>query len=189
MLDKECPYLDAIVKGALRLGAVTGGFPRRARETIVIDGKQVPTGWPVFSNVHLTHQLYPVRHSLTRRFAYECIQKISTRAMAELRDNALGLIPFGAGPRYCLGAKLAEVEIQVFLAMFARAIPGSWLVSRNEANSKIHWNPQSMIPKPANGVRVEILGKEWLVNGLVDLIYKVCNMSQRFYTKETIYTY
>ena len=68
-------------------------------------------------------------------------------------------IPFGAGPRYCLGAKLAKLEIQVFLAMFARAIPGSWLVSRNEVNSKIHLNPQSMIPKPANAVMVEILGK------------------------------
>jgi hypothetical protein len=107
--------------------------------------------------------------------------------MAELRDNALGLIPFGAGPRYCLGAKLAKLEIKVILAMFARAIPGSRLV-RNEVNSKIHWNPQSMIPKPANGVRVEILGKAWLVNGLVDLIYKVCDTSQRFYTKETMYT-
>ena len=42
ILDKECPYLDAVVRETLRLGPVTAGFPRTTKETIVIDGFQIP---------------------------------------------------------------------------------------------------------------------------------------------------
>ena len=38
------PYLDAVVKEALRMGPVTGGFPRKTTETIAFDGYQIPRG-------------------------------------------------------------------------------------------------------------------------------------------------
>jgi cytochrome P450 len=157
ILDKECPYLDGVVNEALRLGAVTGGFPRRARETIVIDGKQVPKGWPVFSNIRLTHQLDPVTR-LPDDSNMSVYKGFQPERWLNSETVPSDFIPFGAGPRYCLGAKLAKLEIKAFLAMFARRIQGFRLVG-NEVNSKIHWNPRSMIPKPANGVIVEILSE------------------------------
>mmetsp|Transcript_12837 Transcript_12837/g.23243 ORF Transcript_12837/g.23243 Transcript_12837/m.23243 type:complete len:132 (+) Transcript_12837:478-873(+) len=113
ILDKECPSLDAIVKEALSLGAVTGDFPRRVRETVVIDEKQLPTGWPLFSNVYLAHQLYPVTRlpddshtSVYKRFRPE--GWLNSETMPS------DFIPFGASLRYCLRAKLAKLEIRSF---------------------------------------------------------------------------
>ena len=57
---QELPYLDAVVKEALRIGPVTGGFPRRTKETMVVDGFQIPKGWMVFGNYRLSHYLDPV---------------------------------------------------------------------------------------------------------------------------------
>ena len=157
MFDKECPYLDAVVKEALRLGAVTGGFPRRARVTTVIGGKQVPKGWPVFANIRLTHQLDPVTRlpddsHMNVKKGFRPERWLSSETIPS------DFIPFGAGPRYCLGAKLAMLEMKTFLAMFARRIPGFQLVG-DGVDDTIDWNPQSIIPKPANGVVVEIVGE------------------------------
>ncbi|GKY96913.1 hypothetical protein MPSEU_000650200 [Mayamaea pseudoterrestris] len=56
-LDKECPYLEAVVKETMRIRPISGGIPRRATSTIVMDGKQIPKDWLVDFNVALTHQL------------------------------------------------------------------------------------------------------------------------------------
>ena len=154
LLDKECLYLDGLVKEALRMGAVTGGFPRRANKTLVIDGKQIPKGWPAFANIRLTHQLDPVTR-LPDDAHMDVHKGFVPERWLDRETTAPDFIPFGAGPRYCLGANLAMLEIKVFLAFLARRVAGFELVKGGIENA-IDWNPQSMVPKPADGVEVEI---------------------------------
>lgn len=153
--QESSPYLDAVVKETLRLGSVSGGFSRRTSETIVIDECQVPRGWAVFPNIRLTHQLDPVS-----RLPDDSHMDVRTGFVPERWLNPettpTDFIPFGAGPRYCLGANLATLEIKVFLAVFARRVAAFELVGDN-TKGLINWNPQTMIPRPADGVQIEIV--------------------------------
>lgn len=48
ILDKDCPYLEAVIKETMRIKPLAGtGAMRFAQETFTIDGKQVPKGYGV----------------------------------------------------------------------------------------------------------------------------------------------
>ena len=147
---QQSPYLDAIVHEALRMGPVSGGFPRKVRETITIDGYQVPKGWSIFGSIRLTHQLdlmtwQPDLAHMNpyRGFAPERWLDPSTKPQE--------FIPFGVGARYCLGANLALLELKVFLATFARIIP-SFTLPVQASKKDIEWDKRSIIPRPKDGV-------------------------------------
>jgi len=56
MLDRESsPYLDAVVKESLRIRPLFSSMPRKARQTLVLDGIQVPENWIVDWSAVLTH--------------------------------------------------------------------------------------------------------------------------------------
>jgi cytochrome P450 len=43
ILDKDCPYLEAVIKETMRIKPLAGGGALRfAQETFTIDGKQIP---------------------------------------------------------------------------------------------------------------------------------------------------
>jgi len=48
ILDKDCPYLEAVIKETMRIKPLAGGGALRfAQETFTIDGKQIPKGYGV----------------------------------------------------------------------------------------------------------------------------------------------
>ena len=153
---QSLPYLDAVVKEALRMGAITGGFPRRVTETLVVQGYQIPKGWYVFGNYRLSHQLDRV----ARVDDHDSHMKIDTGFVPErwlqVETTPVDYMPFGAGPRYCLGANLATLEIKLLLAILARNVKRMELVKEGE----IEWNPSTMVPKPLDGAQVWIEPRE-----------------------------
>ena len=67
-------------------------------------------------------------------------------------------IPFGAGPRYCLGADLSLAEMKVFLAVMARTLESFELMQQSSDNlsTTIQWKTSSLFQIPADGVKVSV---------------------------------
>lgn len=59
-LEHECPYLDAVVREVMRIKPIPSGVPRYTKDTLVIEGYQIPKGWMVNWNILLTHELDPL---------------------------------------------------------------------------------------------------------------------------------
>lgn len=152
MIEKDCPYLDAVLKETLRIKPVAIGARRVAEETIVVDGTQIPKGNGVAFNVYLTHEGDPVVKEENN--AHMDIVK-GFRPERWLNDSTkpTEYMPFGYGPRFCLGYNLAMAEMKVFLALLARRLDFN-LVNMSQDN--ITWKKAGIIPKPADGVVVEL---------------------------------
>jgi cytochrome P450 len=83
-----------------------------------------------------------------------------TRWMDETARPGQEFIPFGVGPRYCLGADLALVEVKIFLAMLARSILKFDLVyPKVTASNEIAWREKALIPVPDKGVIIQPIWK------------------------------
>ncbi len=154
ILDKDCPYLDAFVKEVMRIKPLaTTGAMRFSQETFVVEGKQVPKGYGVAFNPYLTHLLDPAlkeedgsHMDVARGFKPERWMDDDTKPTEYM--------PFGVGPRYCLGVNLALAEMKVFLALFARRVDFDMT---NTTPENVEWKKISIIPKPKDGALISVL--------------------------------
>mmetsp|Transcript_4250 Transcript_4250/g.12208 ORF Transcript_4250/g.12208 Transcript_4250/m.12208 type:complete len:579 (-) Transcript_4250:143-1879(-) len=151
----NCPYLDAVIHETMRIKPLAVLNTRIAKESMVLDGKQIPKGQAVFVNIRLTHELDPKITSSTsldpiNNFVPDRWLDPETRPMKDF-------IPFGAGPRRCLGEPLAMAEMRVFLSLVARRVKRFKLLGEGSDKTKpIRWNPSSVIPKPFGGVPIRV---------------------------------
>lgn len=161
ILDKECPYLEAVVKESLRMGPITGGFPRRALETIVVDGMQIPKDWLIFTTVRLSHQLDPVTR-LPNDAHMDPYEGFQPERWLTPETTPKDYMPFGSGPRYCLGYNLAMMEMKVFLAALARQVSSFELekyASEATKRNPVRWNPSTIMPRPKDGVSIHCINQ------------------------------
>ena len=157
----DCVYLDAVIKETMRLVPISGVNLRRSEDTIILDGKQVPKGTSVFCNIRLTHELDPSIQSSSpmdplTSFVPERWLDVETMPTDDF-------MPFGTGPRRCLGASLAMAEMRVFLSIFSRRVVTFELrdfINRDRDDIIIHWKPTSIIPKPLGGVPINAKHQE-----------------------------
>ena len=156
-LDDECPYLDAVIKESLRMRAISGGIPRKTMKTIVVDGKQIPEGWIIDPSLLLTHINDPkTKQEGTTDNVDAVTGFVPERWLDEKTRPDNDFVPFGAGPRFCLGYNLALVEMKVFLATLARKI--SFQLDRQE---NIEWQTgMGVMAQPADGVMVSVKGRQ-----------------------------
>jgi cytochrome P450 len=153
-LDREnAPFLDAVIREALRIRPISGGIPRVARGTMVVDGQwQIPKGWFVDWNGVLTHYLDP--KTFRDDGSHMDVRQgfLPDRWMEEASVPS-EFVPFGVGPRYCLGSYLALAEMKVFLSLFARHL------DYELANDKgrIRWKHLGIIARVKDELPVRIL--------------------------------
>jgi cytochrome P450 len=109
-----------VLKEAMRLYPAVPFVSRVATRQTVIGGETVPAGAMIMMSIYAIHrhrQLWndpdrfdPTRFAPEREAAYPRCQ----------------FMPFGAGPRICLGAAFAMVEATVVLASFLRSARFEW---------------------------------------------------------------
>jgi cytochrome P450 len=110
----EMPELDMAVQETLRLYPPAWIGPRRSTTAFEFAGHTVPAGLPVNYSSWASHRLADVfsdPHSFKpERFAPE--------EKAKLPKGAY--VPFGGGPRICIGMRFGELEIRAIAAAILR---------------------------------------------------------------------
>jgi cytochrome P450 len=108
---ERLPYLEQVVKEALRLYPPAASAVRTAREGFTWRGYEIPAGQVVFYSPYISHRM-PAYFPEPDRFLPERFAPDSPIA-----PPPYAYIPFAAGPRSCIGAPFAMMEIRTVVAM------------------------------------------------------------------------
>jgi cytochrome P450 len=108
---RRMPYLLACINENLRFISPINGAFRVTTQDVAYGGYRIPQGWTVALSIRGTHHNAP--WDAADRFEPE-------RWMGESRPATGAFIPFGGGPRVCLGTNFALVEMSVVLALLLR---------------------------------------------------------------------
>lgn len=144
------PLCLQVVKEALRLYSPAPGVIRQAiRECVIEDQERseryvIPKGTTVIASIHAIHHmasLYPEpdRFLPTVHFAPD----------AEKRLPRYGFVPFGAGPRICIGNHFAMLEAHLLLATLAQRVTFTLVPGQT-----IFPSSRTLTTKPEHDIRV-----------------------------------
>ncbi|MEP3477935.1 MAG: cytochrome P450 [Fuerstiella sp.] len=103
----SCDYLEAVIKESMRVLPASSYSQRITTDKAALGPLQLPAGTPVIFSQFMTHH---------RADLFEDPDVFRPERWQELRPSAYEYLPFGAGPRMCIGASLAMVEIRTALA-------------------------------------------------------------------------
>jgi cytochrome P450 len=108
----QSPLLDAVIKEALRLYPPIHLGNRRVAETLVLEEGLVPAGARLFYSIYLTHRDGRV---------WEAADEFRPQRFLGKRQNPpFSFVPFGGGPRACIGAAFGQLEARLVLTYLLR---------------------------------------------------------------------
>ncbi|HEX7736877.1 MAG TPA: cytochrome P450 [Ktedonobacteraceae bacterium] len=113
---EQLPYCLQVLKEAIRLYPPAYATCRRALDDIEIDGYCVPRGWAVLLVPYTLHR---------REDAFPQPERFDPERFAPAREKQLpryAYVPFGAGPRVCLGLHFSLLEGHLLLATLAQRV-------------------------------------------------------------------
>jgi cytochrome P450 len=135
----QLPWTRAVVDEALRLYPPAWALSRRSREADVIGGQIVPPGTTVIISPWLLHRRSDIWYD-SAGFRPERFL-----ASAGSRD---GYLPFGMGPRLCIGREFALGEMVMVLSRLLRTrrvrLPDGW--RRPSAQARVAVHPRGGMP-------------------------------------------
>jgi cytochrome P450 len=106
----QLKYLDGVIKEVLRLYPPIHIGNRRAAKELEFQGYRIPAGQRVVYSIYLTHRM-PEYWPDPQRFDPMRFEAEPSR----LRPH-YAYLPFGGGPRNCIGFAFAQVEVKIVLA-------------------------------------------------------------------------
>jgi cytochrome P450 len=107
---KKLSFLEMVIKESLRLYPPIHVGNRKAAVDIPIDGFTIPAGKRVMYSIYLTHR-DPNYWTDPDMFQPERFDRINGN-----KPTAFSYLPFGGGPRTCIGAAFAQVEAKAVLS-------------------------------------------------------------------------
>jgi len=111
-LEKDYPYLNAVIDEALRLYDPASSTNRVCDEDTEIDGVIIPKGTSILINI------YGIHHD---EKLYENPFKFDPERFLNTKDrDPFSFMPFGQGPRLCIGSKFALIEAKVAVILLMR---------------------------------------------------------------------
>jgi cytochrome P450 len=134
------PYNLAVIEEAMRLHPPAYMTGRESLEPIQLGGHQLPKGALVLVNIRGIHRradYYP------RPYAFEPERMAAEHKKARPRHHYL---PFGAGPRVCIGAHFALLEAQLALATMVQHTGMRLVSSHVEGEPLVTLRPRGGMP-------------------------------------------
>lgn len=141
---QNLPYTDMVMKEAMRLYPPASGVAREALEDVEIGGYLFKKGELISINFYAMH--HSERHfSEPERFDPERFTKEN-----ETKIPRYAYLPFGGGPRVCIGNMFAMMEARLILATIAQRFDLSLV-----ANQTV--TPEQLLTiRPKNGIQMRL---------------------------------
>jgi cytochrome P450 len=146
-------YTRMVIEETMRLYPPAWGFSRRALAPDQIGGYELPAGWLVFVIPWVMHR-HPKHWDDPERFDPERFSPAQSAARPKFI-----YIPFGAGPRQCIGNHFAMSEAQIILATLVQRfrlhlVPGQHVVPHPlitlRPRQRIAMRIEARVPQPAH---------------------------------------
>jgi cytochrome P450 len=138
---EKSPLLDQVIKESLRLYPPIHIGNRRLAKEMDFNGNKVPVGERLFYSIYLTHRDPEV---------WENADAFCPERFAHGRKTPpMSYVPFGGGPRACIGGAFGQAEARVVMAHLLRTFTFEF------TNHKIHPHMGATL-EPRPGVRMKV---------------------------------
>ncbi len=135
------PLLDAVIKESLRLYPPIHTGNRMVAEEITFEGCTLPAGERMFYSIYLTHR--------DPQIWEEAAAFRPQRFIGGRKTPPFAYVPFGGGPRACLGAAFGQAEARIVIA---RLLQG-WRFEL--LNTRVHAHMGATL-EPRPGVKMRV---------------------------------
>lgn len=143
-LDKS-PLLDQVIKESLRLYPPIHIGNRRVAEQMEFSEGSIPAGERMFYSIYLTHRDPAI---------WDNAEKFCPERFAQGRKTPpFSYVPFGGGPRACIGAAFGQAEARLVLARLLQTHTFEF------TNHKIHAHMGATL-EPRPGVRMKVISRK-----------------------------
>jgi cytochrome P450 len=138
---EKSPLLDQVIKESLRLYPPIHIGNRRVLEEIQFSDGTIPAGERMFYSIYLTHR-DPTIWENAESF---CPERFSRGR----KTPPFAYVPFGGGPRACIGAAFGQAEARIVIARLVQTHTFEFM------NHKIHAHMGATL-EPRPGVRMRV---------------------------------
>lgn len=143
-MDKS-PLLDQVIKESLRLYPPIHIGNRRVADDMHFAEGTIPAGERMFYSIYLTHREPSI---------WEHAETFCPARFANGRKTPpLAYVPFGAGPRACIGAAFGQAEARLVIAHLLKTYTFEF------TNHKIHAHMGATL-EPRPGVRMRVMRRQ-----------------------------
>nr|QZP43553.1 cytochrome P450 monooxygenase CYP333B64 [Ephestia elutella] len=123
--DDKRPYLKACVKESLRLMPVVSGNLRRSTKEYNLRGYKIPKGFHI-TFMHQEMSQLEEHYKNPKEFIPERWIVPKDDPLYYGNAHPFAYNPFGFGARMCIGRRIAELEVQTFLARIIQNFKVEW---------------------------------------------------------------
>lgn len=142
---EKSPLLDQVIKESLRLYPPIHIGNRRVAEQMQFGDGSIPVGERMFYSIYLTHRDSSI---------WEDAESFCPGRFAHGRKTPpFAYVPFGGGPRSCIGAAFGQAEARIVMTRLLRTY------SFEFTNHKIHAHMGATL-EPRPGVRMKVTRRE-----------------------------